>query len=481
MYDVAPRSALAILSATSLWLIGSAQSQTFSAPCGGTAAYEGTVAVSINPAGTVTGFCIAAGTVYHGFIRTANGTITAPIDIAGAGTRKNEGTYPYSINTAGTIAGAYSTTGSGTYGVYHGFTRSSGGTVATFDAPNAYAGGNLGTAAASINPAGTVTGMYRDTSLVYHGFVRTSKGVITAPIDVPGAGTGNSQGTRPISINPAGIIAGSYVDASNASHGFLLASPYTAQPTTFDVPGAGTGSGQGTKPLTINTVGTITGLYTDASNINHGFQRSKTGAITTFDAPAAGADVWLASLMPKGFSVEGTGAFSLNAAGEVVGTYTDAGNVQHGFVRATNSSITSFSVPGAAGGVIIGGTGGFGINPAGVVAGTYTDKDSVAHGFVLTPSATTLSSTPNPSSFEQPVTFTAKVTSTAGTPSKGETISFMAGSTVLGTGTLNNGSASFVTSALPVGATSVTAVYANDSQFLGSTSKADKQVVKKAD
>jgi Bacterial Ig-like domain (group 3)/Beta-propeller repeat len=93
---------------------------------------------------------------------------------------------------------------------------------------------------------------------------------------------------------------------------------------------------------------------------------------------------------------------------------------------------------------------------------------------------TTLTSSTNPSTYEQPVTFTAVVTSVVGAPSNGETVSFMKGKTVLGTGTLTGGSASFTTSSLPVGSTSVTAVYGGDSNFAGSTSKAVKQVVDKA-
>ena len=42
---------------------------------------------------------------------------------------------------------------------------------------------------------------------------------------------------------------------------------------TFDAPGAGTGAGQGTFPITINTAGAITGFYIDANNVSHGFVR----------------------------------------------------------------------------------------------------------------------------------------------------------------------------------------------------------------
>lgn len=92
---------------------------------------------------------------------------------------------------------------------------------------------------------------------------------------------------------------------------------------------------------------------------------------------------------------------------------------------------------------------------------------------------TTLTSSPNPSTEGEEVTFTADVTTSAGgAPPDGETISFMNGTTVLGTGTLSGGSATFNTSTLAVGTTSVKAVYGGDGKSIkGSKSKAVKQVV----
>jgi len=97
-----------------------------------------------------------------------------------------------------------------------------------------------------------------------------------------------------------------------------------------------------------------------------------------------------------------------------------------------------------------------------------------------TATTTTLSSSPNPSTYGQAVIFSAVVTSANGAPPDGETVSFMKGKTVLGTGTLKGGSASFTTSTLPVGTNSITAVYGGDMNFAGSTSKPVKQVVDKA-
>jgi hypothetical protein len=97
----------------------------------------------------------------------------------------------------------------------------------------------------------------------------------------------------------------------------------------------------------------------------------------------------------------------------------------------------------------------------------------------LAATTTTLSSSPNPSMEGQTVTFTAVVTSSLGTPPDGETVLFMKGTTVLGTGTLSGGTSTFMTSTLKKGTNSIKAVYGGDSNFAGSTSKPAKQVVEK--
>ena len=99
---------------------------------------------------------------------------------------------------------------------------------------------------------------------------------------------------------------------------------------------------------------------------------------------------------------------------------------------------------------------------------------------VLTATTTTLSSSLNPSTYGQAVTFTAFVTSALGAPPDGETVKFMKGTTVLGTGTLSGGSASFTTSTLTAGTDDIKAAYGGDSIFTPSTSKALSQVVNKA-
>jgi hypothetical protein len=83
--------------------------------------------------------------------------------------------------------------------------------------------------------------------------------------------------------------------------------------------------------------------------------------------------------------------------------------------------------------------------------------------------STELRSSPNPSVYGEPVTFTAVVTSGDGVPRDGEKVLFMNGKEVMGSGTLRGGVARFTTSTLEFGANSIKAVYAGDSDFAGTS------------
>ena len=106
---------------------------TFNAPSAGTGVLQGTIPININSAGDVTGVYLGASNfpLAHGFVRTANGTLTE-FDAPGAGTDTTEGTFPSSINTAGAVAGTYIDANE----AYHGFVRAANGTITTFSAPS---------------------------------------------------------------------------------------------------------------------------------------------------------------------------------------------------------------------------------------------------------------------------------------------------------------------------------------------------------
>jgi autotransporter-associated beta strand protein len=91
---------------------------------------------------------------------------------------------------------------------------------------------------------------------------------------------------------------------------------------------------------------------------------------------------------------------------------------------------------------------------------------------------TRVSSSPNPASIGQAVVFTATVSPTSsatGTPTG--MVSFMDGTTTLGTATLSSGQATFSSSSLTTGTHSITAVYSGDSNFTASASTALVQTI----
>jgi hypothetical protein len=108
-----------------------------------------------------------------------------------------------------------------------------------------------------------------------------------------------------------------------------------------------------------------------------------------------------------------------------------------------------------------------------------TSTSSALAEKIANTTTTKVASSKNPSMFGQSVTFTATVTHTGtGTPTG--TVTFKDGTTVLGSGALSGGKATFATATLAVATHTITAVYAGTSSFAGSTSPALSQVVNSA-
>src|SRR5215471_8104761 len=195
--------------------------------------------------------------------------------------------------------------------------------------------------------------------------------------DAPGAGTGARQGTTAFGINPGGTITGFFRDTNNARHGFVRTSDGAI--TVFDAPAAGTcsascgtiGNGQGTRAFAINPSGEITGFYTDNSGSCHGYVRSPNGTFTQIDAPDAGTGPFPQGTFPSQITPMG-----INPQGVITGFYVDANSVQHGFVRDANGKITEFDATGS----IF--TNPNAIDAAGAITGFYFDANFVGHGFV---------------------------------------------------------------------------------------------------
>jgi len=84
---------------------------------------------------------------------------------------------------------------------------------------------------------------------------------------------------------------------------------------------------------------------------------------------------------------------------------------------------------------------------------------------------TTVSTSLNPSTYGQLVTFSATVQASSGTGPTGS-VTFLNGTTTLGTVSLSNGTAQLAVSSLAAGSRSINAQYSGDSNFAGSTSTA---------
>lgn len=116
-----------------------------------------------------------------------------------------------------------------------------------------------------------------------------------------------------------------------------------------------------------------------------------------------------------------------------------------------------------------------------VVTNTDATSSTLPGGYLyVSPAATTitLASSKNPAVFGEAVTFTAKLSSGAGTPAG--TVSFFDGATKLADAAIAAGTATLATSTLAVGAHPITVQYAGDATFAAATSPVVTQTVAKA-
>lgn len=100
---------------------------------------------------------------------------------------------------------------------------------------------------------------------------------------------------------------------------------------------------------------------------------------------------------------------------------------------------------------------------------------SAAYTITIPTPSIGLTASANPIFTSNPVTFTATLSSTYGTPTG--TVNFLDGTTQLGSGTLSGGVATYTTSSLAAGSHSITAVYGGDTNFKAATSTAVAETV----
>ena len=489
---------------------------------------KGTGVVGINTAGEVVGSYLDANDVVHGFVRAVNGAIT-PINAPNAGTGSEQGTAAFAIDTAGDVVGMYADANN----VIHGFVLPAHGSLAAIDAPGAGTGTFQGTYPIGMDAVGDVAGSYTDASNGIHGFVRTVSGTITS-FDAPGsslspsvlAGLNSrfnkkaSQAARASSnLRPASKKPDSPLNRARAMLSRVGGAPrgnISAMELTGGVFNVSDGKVAGTLCTSIDAAGDVAGIYTGGDDVAHSFLRSAKGSITTFDAPGAGTA-----------TAQGTGSFALNAPGTVVGTYADENSVIHGFEVtlaqvATTTALASASASSVYGEPVtltatvtssgaapangepvwfMNGATSLGTEPlsggtasltttglaggADSITAVYSGDTNLSGSTSTVLSQTvskatssiTLTSSLNPSNFAQLVTLTATVTGQFGGKATG-TVTFKSGTATLGTASLSGNQAGFTTASLPLGASTITAVYGGDTNFSASTSTAVSQTVK---
>ncbi|APW60609.1 PEP-CTERM sorting domain-containing protein [Paludisphaera borealis] len=280
----------------------------FDGPSPGTLPGTGTNINGISNSGEVVGFAIANNGALNNFTANPLTSTTANLlNIGGSTTAMALG-----INSAGTVVGS-----DGNGNAFY----LSGSTLTTF-IPN---GGTTATAF-GINDNGTIVGQYIKGDSP--GFITTSA-IANITVNAPsGPNVVNAQG-----INSQGLVVGFYLGVDGQVHGFsakesnaigdTLTGTAIADPTIPAVPGEPGATFVFSQILGINDHGIAVGYYGDSTTSQHGFlYNTNTGKYTFLDNPDAA--------FSSGVVV--TQITGINNSGEITGFYSGANGVFHGFV-----------------------------------------------------------------------------------------------------------------------------------------------------
>jgi hypothetical protein len=199
-----------------------------------------------------------------------NGKVTTFIPLGGTSA------LAFGINDGGTIVGQYTKNG-----VTPGFIRVNGKSFVTIDAPSGTTTSTVN--AQGINNKGLVVGFYVGADGQDHGFILNAKGAKNGTLNgvaiadptipvVPGEPSGTTfVFSQVLGINDKGIAVGYYGDSTTSQHGFIY-NTNTGQYTFLDDPSEAFDNGVEVTQITgITNSGEITGFYSDASGVFHGF------------------------------------------------------------------------------------------------------------------------------------------------------------------------------------------------------------------
>jgi uncharacterized membrane protein len=288
---------------------GGYQFFNFDGPNAGTNAGAGTNINGIANSGTVVGFDIDNNGGFHNFtVNPLRPKSFQELNINGSTTAQ-----AFGVDRAGMVVG---TDGNGNaFYLWRG-------KVNTFIPP----GGSAATAF-GVTDRGTIVGQYTINGQM-PGFIRENAN-ITIRIDAPsGPDVVNAQG-----INNKGLVVGFYVGNDGQDHGFMaierfakhgeLTGTAIADPTIPNVPGEPGATFVFSQILAVNDNGIAVGYYGDSTTSQHGFILNlHTGQYTFLDDPSEAFDN----------GVEVTQITGITNSGEITGFYSDANGVFHGFV-----------------------------------------------------------------------------------------------------------------------------------------------------
>jgi hypothetical protein len=186
------------------------------------------------------------------------------------------------------------------------------------------------------------------------------------------------------------------------------------------------------------------------NNTSFGKSTTSTSLTSSLNPSTYGQKVTWTSTVTSSGSITPTGKVNFNWSGHTIGSATLSG----GLATLTRSKLNADPYPLTA--VYTGDANNLGSTSA-VLNQVVLEATSTAR----------LTSSPNPSTQGQAVTFTAKISSPTVTPTG--PVTFTAGKTVLGTAQLSGGEAKLAISSLPVGSTKVTVTYYGDSNIAKSS------------
>jgi hypothetical protein len=281
----------------------------FDFPDSGNAAGAGTNANGIANNGDAVGFSINNNGTFTNFIRNPDGSFTPLASLNASGAAMALG-----INSAGDVVGSQSGTA---------FFLAPGASPQTLASPASTAFG--------VNDAGAIVGQLTRAAdmpgFILAGQASNAVTIVNSPPGAP-ANVVNAQG-----LSDNGLLVGFYLGADGQDHGFtarassavgaVLTGTAVADPTIPSVLGEPGATFVFSQILGVNDEGIAVGYYGDSTTSQHGFvYNTNTGAYTFLDDPSE----------QFGNGVEVTQITGINDSDEITGFYSDASGVFHGFV-----------------------------------------------------------------------------------------------------------------------------------------------------